>query len=473
MPHESSPRVVWRFGLHELDAHALELRRAGTVVHIQPQALRVLVALLERPGEVVPRDRMRRLLWGDDTFVSFDRSLNFCMSRLRRALGDDARHPRFVETIPGQGYRFIAPVHTHILVPASPAPPPAAARRRLAPGVTLAAAVILTLCPAAPREPEAPDHVARALYAEARALCGSAGWRRSVPLFRAALAHDPRFAAAHAGTAEAYLALGEAGSLEPGQAFPSAREAARRALALEERADARLVLGRVLFAYDWDWSGAERELGRSLALDPRSARAWVSLARLRSARGDHPGAIHAARRAEALDPAEPEAVEELAWCYYRARRLDEAARQFRLVAERRPEEAHHRLFALFRQAGRYPEALREADVVMRRAGVPPRHRAALHRLAPEAAASAYLRGTIAYLAREASRHRVPPERMALLHAALGESAAAIAWLSQAVEERSPGLATALVDPTLDSLRTKPGFVSVARRVGSRAALGAS
>jgi DNA-binding winged helix-turn-helix (wHTH) protein len=472
---ESRPRVVWRFGLFELDSEARELRRAGLVVRLPPQGLRVLLALLERPGEVVSRDELCRALWGGETFVSFDRSLNFCLSRLRVALRDDARNPRFVETLPGRGYRFIAPVSAGLAGRASRegrsgAPP--SGRPRLTSAMALAVVLLLTLS-LSPRRSEPRDPVALALYTEARALCGTAGWRRSVPLYREALARDPRLAKAHAGLAESYLALGEEGALDPGQAFPAARDAARRALELEERVEARLVLGRVLFAYDWDWPGSERELARVLALDPSSVRGFVSLARLRSAQGDHEAAIDAARRAEALDPAALEAVEEVAWCYYRAHRLDEAARQFRLVGERRPEEAHHRLFALFRQAGRHQEALREAHALMRRVGVPEAARAALQRLTPEAAEAAYLRGTVAHLRREASLYRVPPERMALLHAALGESAAAIGWLSLAAEERSPGLVTALVDPTLDPLRAEPDFVSLVRRVGSRAAPGSS
>ena len=101
---------MWRFGLFELDPEVPELRRAGLVVRLPPQGLRVLLALLERPGEVVSREELCRALWGGETFVSFDRSLNFCLSRLRVALRDDARNPRFVETLPGRGYRFIAPV---------------------------------------------------------------------------------------------------------------------------------------------------------------------------------------------------------------------------------------------------------------------------------------------------------------------------------------------------------------------------
>jgi Flp pilus assembly protein TadD len=256
------------------------------------------------------------------------------------------------------------------------------------------------------------------------------------------------------------------------EAFAGAREGARRALALEERADAHLVLGRTALAHDWDFGHAEREIRRALVLEPSSVAAWVSLARLHSAKGDHDAAIQAARRAEALDPASPAAVEELAWCYYRARRPDEAARQFRRVGERRPEEAHHVLFAMFREAGRYQEALSQAQAVMQRAGVPEADRLRLRHLPPEAAATAFLRGTVAHLRREAGHHRVPPERLALLHAALGERAAAIGWLSRAADERSPGLVTALVDPALDRLRAEPEFVSLLGRVRARA-LGAS
>jgi len=82
----------------------------------------------------------------------------------------------------------------------------------------------------------------------------------------------------------------------------------------------------------------------------------------------------------------------------------------------------------------------------------------------------YLRGSVAYLDREGSEHRVPPERFALLHAALGESVEAIDWLSRAADQRSPALLTALVDPQLDAVRTDPRFVGLALRVGSKAAI---
>jgi DNA-binding winged helix-turn-helix (wHTH) protein/TolB-like protein len=87
-----------------------ELRRDGSVVKLQPQPARVLAMLLERPGETVTRDELRQRIWGSETFVDFERGLNFCVSQIRFALGDAADAPRFVETVPRRGYRFIAAI---------------------------------------------------------------------------------------------------------------------------------------------------------------------------------------------------------------------------------------------------------------------------------------------------------------------------------------------------------------------------
>ncbi len=98
------------FGLFELDMATGDLRRAGRPVHLAPQPSRVLIALVERAGEVVTRDELKEVVWGDNTFVDFEQGLNFCIKQLRGALGDEAENPRFVETVPRRGYRFIAPV---------------------------------------------------------------------------------------------------------------------------------------------------------------------------------------------------------------------------------------------------------------------------------------------------------------------------------------------------------------------------
>jgi DNA-binding winged helix-turn-helix (wHTH) protein/TolB-like protein len=104
-----------RFGTFEFDAETGELRRTGTagragVVRLEPQPARALAALVARPGEIVTRDQLKTAIWGDDTHVDFDRGLAYCMTQVRSALGDSADNPRFVETLPRRGYRFIAPV---------------------------------------------------------------------------------------------------------------------------------------------------------------------------------------------------------------------------------------------------------------------------------------------------------------------------------------------------------------------------
>jgi DNA-binding winged helix-turn-helix (wHTH) protein/TolB-like protein len=100
----------YRFGLFEFGATSRELRREGILVRLQSQPAQVLAYLIERAGQVVSRDDLRRTLWGRDTFVDFDRGLNFCISQIRSALKDDPLEPVYIRTIPKHGYQFIAPI---------------------------------------------------------------------------------------------------------------------------------------------------------------------------------------------------------------------------------------------------------------------------------------------------------------------------------------------------------------------------
>jgi DNA-binding winged helix-turn-helix (wHTH) protein len=101
---------VIRFEGFEVDLRAQELYKAGHKIKLQVQPFQVLAMLLERPGEVVTRDEMQKRLWPADTFVDFDHSVNTAIKKLRQALGDDKNKPRFVETLPKRGYRFLASV---------------------------------------------------------------------------------------------------------------------------------------------------------------------------------------------------------------------------------------------------------------------------------------------------------------------------------------------------------------------------
>lgn len=110
MDHFKSGALPIRFGSYEVDLRAGELRRQGLKIKLQEQPFQILAMLLDCPGEVITREEVQRRLWPADTFVDFERGLNRAMNRLRLALGDSADHPRFIETIPKRGYRFIAPV---------------------------------------------------------------------------------------------------------------------------------------------------------------------------------------------------------------------------------------------------------------------------------------------------------------------------------------------------------------------------
>src|SRR6516225_5926070 len=104
-----NPRIV-RFGSFEADLHTRELRKHGLKLKVQEQPFQVLAMLLARPGELITREEIRSKLWPEDTFIDFDHGLNAAVRRLRDALNDNAEAPRFVETLPRRGYRFIAPV---------------------------------------------------------------------------------------------------------------------------------------------------------------------------------------------------------------------------------------------------------------------------------------------------------------------------------------------------------------------------
>src|SRR5215469_15609896 len=105
-PEGNNGRI--HFGPFELDATEQQLRKRGVVLRLQPKQFVVLLMLAERAGEIVSRQEIQQRVWGDGTFVEFDRGINFCINQIRAALGDDADRPRYIETIPRRGYRFIA-----------------------------------------------------------------------------------------------------------------------------------------------------------------------------------------------------------------------------------------------------------------------------------------------------------------------------------------------------------------------------
>src|SRR5579862_7974336 len=112
----SNRAEILRFDTFELDTGSGELRKNGDRVKLPPQPFRVLELLVRRSGEVLTRNEIREHVWRDDTFVDFEQGLNFCIRQIREALGDTADAPRFIETLPRRGYRFVVPVEAPLAV---------------------------------------------------------------------------------------------------------------------------------------------------------------------------------------------------------------------------------------------------------------------------------------------------------------------------------------------------------------------
>src|SRR4051812_41498563 len=127
-PSDSS---VVRFGMFELNMATGELRKAGMTVKLRPQAAKILSMLVRRRGQLVSREELREPVWGSETFVDFEHGLNLCIQQIRAALDDNAGTPRYIETLPRRGYRFIMPMADTTEIASLPSPSSAIPPARL------------------------------------------------------------------------------------------------------------------------------------------------------------------------------------------------------------------------------------------------------------------------------------------------------------------------------------------------------
>jgi DNA-binding winged helix-turn-helix (wHTH) protein/tetratricopeptide (TPR) repeat protein len=486
--------ALLRFGVFELDQSSGELTRQGRRVPIAPQPFHVLSLLVSRAGEVITRAELKRQLWGEHTHVDFDRSLNFCMACVRRALGDDARRPRFVETIPRRGYRFLADVRRAPVAPRAVAAPSAAspvspaARPPSSPAVWLrwAAAALLpvllsqgpapvpvhTRVNARPAALEAFDRGQR-MSASARDVDGQ---RRSLAAFDDARRLDDRFAEAHFAFASTFLTLADARALPERAALEQARAAAIRAVTLEETAESRRLLGELRLRLDWDWTGARREFERAIALVPDWDLGQAAYAQFLSASGEDAAAIAAMARAERLSPSCDLLLRQSAAIYYRAHQYDAALRALDRAAALAPERdrsdrdaqvgAHDAAFFIQVQRRDWAAAHTEAIALVRLYGAASDQVQRFVAMPGRDAVAAFLRRSEELTRTRAVRGHVPPTRIAVINALNGHDDEALAWLEQSARNRNAELPLALRDPAFDALRHSDRFHAIDRQVHS-------
>ena len=422
-----------RFGAFEADLDSRELLTSGRQVKLERKPFQVLELLLRAPGRFVARAELTRELW-PDLHVNFDRSLNTAVNALRKALGDSWRNPGYVETRPGQGYRFIAPV-------------------------------------------EVIGNKTAAENQDAHQNCVKAGYflnkrtqedlHKAIAYFQAALADDAGFARAYAGLAETYCLLAQMNMASPGEAGSRAKELAATAVELEpDSAAARAAAACVKRFFEWDWLGAEEEYHRAVALDANCAAFHQAYGSFLASVGNTQEALHEFRLAQRLDPVSPAVNAEAAWALYLARDFAGAHEQCWKVLALEPSfgAAQHVLGLVYEQMRMYEEAVIELQNAQACGDEQPAVIAALGHAWAKAGKIAMAEETLGRLQQLSAKRYVSPYWHAIVYAGLRQNLLAIEWLETAHQQRDVWLTWLGVDPRFDDLRAAPGFQSILHKM---------
>jgi serine/threonine-protein kinase len=293
--------------------------------------------------------------------------------------------------------------------------------------------------------------------------------RKGLAYFEEAVRLDPTFAPAHAGIADSCIVDGGRYlGISPKEAYTRAREAAERAVELDEHlAEAHTSLAAVMTDYDWDWEGADREYRRAIELNPNYVTAHSWYAEQLSRMGRHDDAVAEARTARGLDPLSLASSMIVAWILYFARRYDEALAQGRQTLEIDADYATvHRIMGwAYEETGEFDAAIAAHRRASELTDHSPNFRGQLGRAYALAGRETDARQILTELRDTAERTYVSSLDLAIIHAALGETENAFRLLEQAYEERADHLPYLKVNPRLDSLRGDARFADLQRRMG--------
>jgi DNA-binding winged helix-turn-helix (wHTH) protein/TolB-like protein len=294
-----------------------------------------------------------------------------------------------------------------------------------------------------------------------------AGLKRGIERFQQAVVIDPQFAAAHSGLADCYSILGYLSYLSPAETFPEARRHATKALELDASlAEAHASLGFVKLYFDWDWSGAETEFQRAIALSPQlaSSHQWYSIFLLTAGRPEQ--ALREILLAQERDPLSLSINTDLGFHYYYTGRYADAAKQLKLVLEMDAgfPPAHLWLGRTYEELGQFDDAAAAFRGVDERIRDWPVSIAARGHVAGVSGRQAQAAEALGQLERLSANRFVTSYGLALVHAGLGQNDAAFASLNNAFDERSNWLVWLRLDPRWNGLRSDSRFTQLVSRM---------
>lgn len=292
---------------------------------------------------------------------------------------------------------------------------------------------------------------------------------KGIEQFQQAIAHDAKYALAHAGLADAYAFLASStGESAPGEWYPKAKAAASKALELDDTlAEAHTSLGFFRLLYDWDFAAAGREFKRAIELNPAYANAHDGQSFYFKATGQHEKAIRACLQAQRADPLSLFANVSLGWAYYFARQYERAAEQDRKALEMDPQFsfAHWNLGMVCAQQNKFDGAVEAFRQAHTHSGGGLTFKAHLGYALALAGQRAEAEQIVEELKKLARARYVSSYYFAMIYLGLGETDQAFAALERAYDERSGFMVFIKVEPMLDSLRSDPRFAGLERRIG--------
>ncbi|HKY45286.1 MAG TPA: tetratricopeptide repeat protein [Pyrinomonadaceae bacterium] len=295
------------------------------------------------------------------------------------------------------------------------------------------------------------------------------GLQQAIEFFNQAIAIDPNYGAAYAGLADCYNMLVVYGRLQPKEGFPKAKDAATKALEIDENsAEAHSSMAFIKFRWDWDRSATEREFQTAIRLKPAYAPAhqWYSSYLVAVERFDE--AIAEAKRTEELEPLSFVASSHLGWIYYLAGDNDKAIEQCRKILELDPSSfpARRYLGLAYEAKGMYAEAIAEFQTGVKLSGSPLMLALLGHAYAVSGKTTE-AKQVLADLQQLQGQRYVSPYTVAAIHAGLGDQDQAFKWLETAVEERDIWLMNLKVDPVFAKLRSQRKFTDILARIRLR------